>query len=62
MNGTLSFYECRLSAGDTQTLPAVIEFELFTPTGGGDTKTLHSCLLAPARSHEPPCETFTTLN
>ena len=25
-NGTLSFYECRLSVGDTQTLPAVIKF------------------------------------
>ena len=24
-NGTLSFYECRLSGGDTQTLPDVIE-------------------------------------
>ena len=28
MNGTLSLYECRLSGGDTQTLPAVIEFIL----------------------------------
>ena len=25
-NGTLSFYECKLSGGDTQTLLAVIEF------------------------------------
>ena len=30
MNGTLSFYECRLSGGDTQFLPAVIEFFLLS--------------------------------
>ena len=26
MNGTLAIYECRLSGGDTQTLPAIIKF------------------------------------
>ena len=25
-NGTLSFYECRLSGGDIQSLPAAIKF------------------------------------
>ena len=28
MNGTLSFYECRLGGGDTRTLSAVIKFIL----------------------------------
>ena len=26
VNGTLSFYECSLSAGDTQSLPILIKF------------------------------------
>ena len=34
-NGTLSFYECRLSGGDTQTLCAVIKFILTISDGGG---------------------------
>ena len=35
-NAILSFYDCRLSGGVTQTLPAVIKnlFELFALTGG----------------------------
>ena len=33
--------------GDTQTLPSLIEFELFAFTGGGDTKTLLSHTLMP---------------
>ena len=46
MNGTLSFYECKFNgeipwgSGDTQTLPYIMQknlFELFTL---GDTKTL----------------------
>ena len=28
MNGTLSFYKCRLSGGETQTLPVVNKFVL----------------------------------
>ena len=56
MNGTLPFYEYRLSGGDTQTIPAVIEsFELFALRGSEDTKT--SCVhLHPT---EPPGESFT---
>ena len=59
MNAILSLYDYRLSDGDTQEvvgIPAVIEKnEYFALTGGGDTKTSPSRLLAP----EPPGETFT---
>ena len=37
-DGTLSFYECWFSGGDTQTLPYAKEFELFALTGSVDTK------------------------
>ena len=53
-NGTLSFYECRLSGEDTQTLPDVIEFVL---------NFLHSQavrMLKHPITPEPPRETFTT--
>ena len=36
--------------GDTQTLPSLIEFELFAFTGGGETKTLLSHTIVP-KSH-----------
>ena len=35
MNGTLPFYEIRLSGRDTQTLLAVIKFDFFAVTGSG---------------------------
>ena len=47
MNGALLYYECRLSCGDTQTLPALIDFVI---TGGGEPKTstgVHSSLCVP---------------
>ena len=59
MNSTLLYYECRLSGGDTKTLPALIKFVI---TGGGDAKhrlvPTHAfvCQSMP----EPPSETFTT--
>ena len=48
MNGTLSFYEDRLSGGDTQELVETLEpyllvsvsFELFVLRGGGGTKAV----------------------
>ena len=52
-NGTLSFYECRLGGGDTQTLPDVIGFVL---------NFLHSLaveMLKHSLASEPPRETFT---
>ena len=46
MNGTLSFYECRFSGGDTMRWWGILNpylmqkklFELFTLTGGRDVK------------------------
>ena len=60
-NGTSSFYEYRLTCGglrggdDTETLPAVIKFELYTLTGGGGALIHPWHLLVP----EPPGKTFT---
>ena len=36
MNGTLSFYDCRLGVGDTQILPTVIKFGPFFVIGTFD--------------------------
>ena len=59
VNGTFSFYECRLSGGgDTQTLLLLNLFEHFTVRGSEDTKTSILHPHAPL-AHEPPCETFT---
>ena len=44
-NGTLPFYECRLSGRDTLTLPYQKEFELFALTSGRDAKNFErECL------------------
>ena len=54
MNSTLSFFECRFTGGNTQTLPTVIE--LFALTGGGDTETSFWSCLCPSHwpgSNEP---------
>ena len=56
MNGTFSFYECRLNGGDTQkwlghstpTCWNQIDLNFFTLTGGGNAKTLLSHLLKPS--------------
>ena len=71
MNGTLSFYECRLSGGtlrgggDTQTLPVVImiNWTLCTQKQWACINThTHSHLLHPLSPQELPCETFTTFH
>ena len=65
MNGTLSFYECRFSGGDT-TLPVAIKFAWTFCTdrrfGGWDAKALLLHPLTPARTQELLCETSTTFN
>ena len=43
MNGSLSFYECSLSGGDTRTLPSNFP-EHFALRGCGDAKTSSSHL------------------
>ena len=67
-NGTLSFYECRLSGEDTQrwwehSSPSYCnQIHLnFLHSQRVDTKTLLSCPLTPTGGQEPPSETFTTL-
>ena len=56
MNGTLSFYECRFSDGETQILPNVIAFICTFCTLRVDILKHRSC------AHDSPCETFKTFN
>ena len=69
MDGTLTFDEYRLSDGNTQSLPAVIEFvKFFVLTIGGDDETFllrlltTLCLLGPICTQETICETLTTFH